>query len=264
VLVAGTAAWGGIWHATIPALAAAGYRVLTVDLPPFGYSTRPRSPADYGTAAQGARLAAALAALRPGPVTLVAHSFGARATLDAAARLGPALAGLVLIDGALGLAAETRETPQPAVARWALASPPVREALVAATITNRRATAALTRRLVAPGARLDPATLAALRAPFAIAGTTAAVGEWLPQFLAEPARAAPEARRRYATLVVPTLIVWGARDVITPLAEGRAQAATFPGARLVVLPGVGHIPAIEAPGPLAAVLLDALGARAQR
>jgi pimeloyl-ACP methyl ester carboxylesterase len=49
-----------------------------------------------------------------------------------------------------------------------------------------------------------------------------------------------------ADLAVPALVLHGSDDPFFPPGHGRALAAAIPGARLVVLPGMGH----EAP-PLA-------------
>ena len=43
----------------------------------------------------------------------------------------------------------------------------------------------------------------------------------------------------------PTLVVWGERDAITPLALGQSIAASVAGARLVMLPEAGHNPMWE-------------------
>ncbi len=43
VLFHGTAAWSELWRATTDALAGAGYHVIALDLPPFGFSDRPGS-----------------------------------------------------------------------------------------------------------------------------------------------------------------------------------------------------------------------------
>ena len=48
-------------------------------------------------------------------------------------------------------------------------------------------------------------------------------------------------------LRVPVLIIGGSVDPFTPPAEIRRLAALIPGAQLVVLPGVGHLAALEAP-----------------
>jgi pimeloyl-ACP methyl ester carboxylesterase len=38
----------------------------------------------------------------------------------------------------------------------------------------------------------------------------------------------------------PTLIVWGERDSVIPIADGREMRALIPGSRLLVLPGAYH------------------------
>ncbi len=46
---------------------------------------------------------------------------------------------------------------------------------------------------------------------------------------------------------VPTLLVFGAEDAITPPSEGEALQRGIAGSRLVVIPGAGHLANIEAP-----------------
>jgi pimeloyl-ACP methyl ester carboxylesterase len=41
---------------------------------------------------------------------------------------------------------------------------------------------------------------------------------------------------------LPTLLIWGDRDRIIPVAHGYAAHDALPGSRLEVLPGVGHFP----------------------
>ena len=48
--------------------------------------------------------------------------------------------------------------------------------------------------------------------------------------------------RLYLAEEVPTLIVWGERDPIIPVAHGREAHALMPGSRLEVFPGAGHFP----------------------
>ncbi len=48
-------------------------------------------------------------------------------------------------------------------------------------------------------------------------------------------------------ITAPTLVVWGERDALTPLALGRVIAETITSARLIVLPNTGHSPMWERP-----------------
>ena len=57
-----------------------------------------------------------------------------------------------------------------------------------------------------------------------------------------------------AGLRVPTLIVVGESDELTPVGESRKMAALIAGARLEVIPGSGHLPNLEQPARFNAVL----------
>jgi pimeloyl-ACP methyl ester carboxylesterase len=57
-----------------------------------------------------------------------------------------------------------------------------------------------------------------------------------------------------ARITTPTLLLWGEDDDLVPVRFGRAAAAAIPGSELIVLPGVGHIPSIEAPRDFARIL----------
>jgi pimeloyl-ACP methyl ester carboxylesterase len=59
---------------------------------------------------------------------------------------------------------------------------------------------------------------------------------------------------------VPTLIVWGGEDALTPLAEGKMRAQEIAGSEMVVLAHCGHIPHFECAAPFNAALLKFLNA----
>jgi 3-oxoadipate enol-lactonase len=50
-----------------------------------------------------------------------------------------------------------------------------------------------------------------------------------------------------ATVRVPTLVVVGAEDAVTPVGEAESMARSIPGARLKVIEGAGHLPNLEQP-----------------
>jgi len=62
-----------------------------------------------------------------------------------------------------------------------------------------------------------------------------------------------------ARLRLPTLAVAGDEDGATPPALVEATARSIPGARFSVIDGAGHLPCIEQPAALAALIADFLG-----
>lgn len=65
----------------------------------------------------------------------------------------------------------------------------------------------------------------------------------------------PDRTESLSGLHIPALIVAGGADVIIPLERTHEMAAHLPDAVLQVLPGVGHMPMLEAPAALAKALL---------
>lgn len=63
-----------------------------------------------------------------------------------------------------------------------------------------------------------------------------------------------------STITVPTLILCGDEDTLTPVAESRAMAAAIAGSRLALIPAAGHVSNIEAPEVFNALLSDFLAA----
>ncbi|HYO40746.1 MAG TPA: alpha/beta hydrolase, partial [Nocardioidaceae bacterium] len=61
---------------------------------------------------------------------------------------------------------------------------------------------------------------------------------------------------------VPTLVLCGDRDTRAPLPVAEALHAAIPGSQLVVLDGVGHVSAVEAPERFNAAIRRFLGGTA--
>jgi len=225
-------------------------RVILIDRPGHGWSTRVRLD-DSTPAIQGQMIDVALEKLGLGPAIFVVHSWagalGARMALDYPQRV----AGLVML--------------APVAYPWRggvgwynkLVTTPVIGPLLAYTITLP-----LGYFLAEPGARNvflpqimptnfveSTATLLLLRPREFLANAQDLVT--LKAAVAEPAP-------RYGNIRVPVLVIAGDADkTVSPTIHSRPFAAALPDAKLIVLPGVGHIVQNAAP-ELVAREIDAM------
>ena len=93
------------------------------------------------------------------------------------------------------------------------------------------------------------ATVTGLIAANPVAGVRAAL---------QAIRDRPDSAPRLGGIRCPVLIMCGAEDVITPLADSEAMQAAIPGSRLVVLPGAGHLSNLETPDAFSRALEEFL------
>ena len=240
MLIHGTAAWSGFWSEIADHLAARGWRVVAIDLPPFGWSGRD-AKGRYDRVTQSERLSAVAAALGR-PVTVVGHSFGAGSATELALRHPDQLQGLVLVDAALGELDPQSEAP---VAK-AMRIGPIAQLTTSAIVTNPSALEPFLRSMIARKERAHR-WIPVLRQPMERSGTTSAYAVWLPNLFTRQDAALSRSSANLRAIKTEVALVWGGADTVTPLDQGRRLAALTKAKSLLVLPGVGHIPHIEDP-----------------
>ena len=54
---------------------------------------------------------------------------------------------------------------------------------------------------------------------------------------------------------VPVTVAWGRRDLILPVYQAKRVKKPFPQAKLMILPGLGHVPMTDAPELISSILL---------
>lgn len=243
LLVHGTAAWSGFWRDVSTHLAGQGWRVIAIDLPPFGYSGRDPQ-ARYDRTSQAARLSAVLNAATDRPAVIVGHSFGAGAATELALRSPGQVRSLILVDAALGKLDPNSD--RTTLAQRAMGQALIAEPLTATTITNPWATGRLLRSMIARK-EMAERWLSTLRQPMNRPGTTAGYAAWLPALFVADDGGWSRRSARLATITRPVAIIWGEADTVTPLAQGERIAALTRARSFARLPGVGHIPHIENP-----------------
>jgi pimeloyl-ACP methyl ester carboxylesterase len=117
-----------------------------------------------------------------------------------------------------------------------------------------RVIAMMWQRLVAPARRED----AALRDIVRRMATDTGPEAFVRQQKAIMGR--PDSRLDLSAIRVPTLVLCGSEDILTPVAESEEIASGIKGANLVILPGSGHLSTLEAPDSVAAALTNWLAA----
>jgi pimeloyl-ACP methyl ester carboxylesterase len=213
---------------------AARHRVIMIDRPGHGWSTRMREE-DSTPAIQGQMIEEALEKLGVGPAVLVVHSWagalGARIALDYPARV----AGLMMLAPVA--------YPWPGGVGWynELVATPVIGPLLANTVTLP-----LGYFFAGPGARnvFLPQTM-----PDNFIRETATPLLLRPREFLANARdlvtlkeAVKQQASRYAEIKAPTVVISGDVDkTVSTNIHSRPFAAAVRGAKLIVLPGVGHM-----------------------
>ncbi len=93
--------------------------------------------------------------------------------------------------------------------------------------------------------------------PSVMATVRALIGEGTPEGVAAAQRGMglrPDSVPTLGRVRCPTLVVAGEEDRIIPIGEGQRMAQTIQGARIVRIPGAGHLPNLENPSAFNAAL----------
>jgi pimeloyl-ACP methyl ester carboxylesterase len=226
---------------------AARHRVIAVDRPGFGHSTRPGGRL-WGPAAQAELILAAMERLGLRRPVVVGHSWGTLVALAVGLRRPEALRSLVLISGYYNPTVRL-DVPLLAAPGIPVLGAPLRWTLSPALA--RLVFPLLMRRIFAPGrgarrfARQFPKEMA-LR-PAQIRASAAETGLMIPAAIAS--------RRHHRHLRLPALVIAGTGDrVVNTRRQSSRLAERLPRASLHLIPGAGHMVHHQAPGRVAALI----------
>ena len=224
-----------IWRHQLDTLT--GYRRISLDLRGMGRSDAP--DLGYSMATYADDLVALLDALGEQQVVLCGQSMGGYIAFEFLRRYRERVRGLVLMDTrAEADSAEGRKARDTLIGR-------VREqgAIAAAE--------AMLPRFFTP--TVPPEIIQSIREMILGTPVSGIVGALSAM------RERPDSTPLLATLVgIPTLVVVGQEDIITPPVLAEAMAGALPEGRLVEIPGAGHLPCVEQPVPTTRALLKFL------
>jgi pimeloyl-ACP methyl ester carboxylesterase len=228
VLIHGFASAIENWVTVIPALKGK-HRVIAVDLKGFGWTDRPES--DYSPQAQARLVKAVLDERGVGKVAVVAHSWGTSVAMAFALEYPDQVSRLVLYDAWL------YESQLPSMFHLARADG-LGELLFGAFYDQRpdeRIAQAFYDKDAVPEALVEDIERALERPGTRAAALAAVRGMHYA-----------EVEGSYGKVKVPTLLLWGREDIVTPVSVGERLLRQLPDARMTVYPRCGHFPMIEA------------------
>jgi pimeloyl-ACP methyl ester carboxylesterase len=243
LFIHGVGAWSELWRETLDQCQAHDLYCIGVDLPPFGFSEiAPGS--HYDRVSQSRRILELMRQLHPqAPFALVGHSFGAGPTVEAVMRDPTQVRALVIVDGALGI---DQSSGDPGLLGALVSQRSVRNKILSATVTNPMLSKQLLLALIYNKDAATDGRVKVLQAPLVVDHATDRLGDWALEFVESSGEDAVSKRPEfYSRVTMPTLIIWGIEDTITPLPQGERFRDLVGHSKFVPLPNVGHIPQIE-------------------
>ena len=229
------------WEDWAPALEA-GHRVIRFDLPGFGL-TGPEPARDYSDAGAHALILALMDRLGLARADILGSSMGGRIAWGFAAAHPGRVRKLVLM-APDGFASPGRAyNQQPKV--------PLLLRILPYTLPDFLLRPSISPAYAQPG-RIPEETFARYRAMMLAPGVRQAIVDRAAVEMLVP----PEPL--LARITAPTLLLWGAEDAMVPARNGQDYLRHLPDARLVILPGVGHVPMEEAAAESVSVVMEFL------
>lgn len=247
VLLHGFGGWSRDWQFTLPALARER-EVLAFDLPGWGLSAKP-SDYDYSLPSQANFTLAVLDHFGLDRVDFVGNSMGGAIAIQIALDHPERARKLVLIDSA-----GYREFH---LKQWAskVASLPLSAQLVQAFLPNFARVRYVAEWLCGGRAKLTRQAVEAHFVPLKTDGMAAALVAMVKTLRLD------SIKDRIAQVPQATLILWGEKDPLMPVADARRFHHDIERSQLVIFPDAGHVPQEEIPEQVNPLLIDFLNSR---
>jgi pimeloyl-ACP methyl ester carboxylesterase len=247
VLLHGTSSSLHTWEGWAQALATQR-RVIRFDMPGFGL-TGPSPDGDYRIAGYVRFVAAVLDELGVRRCVLVGNSFGGRVAWETALALPARVERLILVDAAGYPRTSSASVP----IGFRLAQMPVLNRLMEVTLP-RHVVEASVRNVYGDPSKVTPELVDRYFDLTLRAGNRHALAERFKQ--APPGAGTDHIRE----LKLPTLIVWGGRDRLTPPENAERFHHDIAGSQVVMFDDLGHVPHEEDPARTVAVAKQFLAA----
>ena len=238
------------WRNQLDVLAAAGFHAIAFDRPGAGLTDKPAG-INYSHESQATFTADLMDALNIPKAVIVGHSAGGNVLAHFALSHADRMERLVIVDGAI-----VGQSGPPSFVGGIVAFPPIaRWAQIGVrALFNQDRLAASLRGFYADPNTATPETIAGYWRTFQTNGwDIGLIG------LTRDSAGNKVAETQIKTISASTLLLWGERDTVTPLAQGEQLRDLLPNVSLSVIPAAGHQPMEEASSAFNEQLLTFLG-----
>lgn len=247
LLIHGFTASTYVWQSVAPALAAADFHVIAIDLIGFGFSDKPKS-FDYTIGSQARMIERFMDRLGIGRATLVGSSYGGAVALTVALDYPERVEKLVLSDAVINNSPKKHPIMKlakiPGIGE--VITPFLLDSKVFAKFRMHETLAPANHHLITKE-RVE-SVLRPLKAADGHYSVLASGRNWEADRIEED----------LSLINQPTLIIWGENDNVIPLKNGETLYNSILHSRFVVLKNCGHVPQEEKPDIFAGLVTEFL------
>lgn len=210
------------------------FRVVAVDLKGFGFSEKPAG--DYTKREQAVLVKGLLDHLNIEKAWLAGSSMGGEVSINLALKYRERVKGLILIDSA-GVKYEAKSSSSSESFRIPL----IGRAFAAIALTSDKLVRGGLERSYFDKTKISDKDVKMYHLPLSGDHGQRAAASAAQQWDLHPIE------NELPKLEIPTLLIWGAEDIVVPLAAGKKMQSLIRGSELDVYKEVGHLPQEEAP-----------------
>ncbi len=254
LFVGGLSGWVGTWERTMQSANTTNknYNYLALDLPPFGYSVLDEKKG-YFRDTQADRIQNLVNEMGLKQVVVVAHSYGAGPSAEYVLRGTPEVKKFIIIDGVLNI-----DEPKKVIGKGIVQLDYIRNPLIGILAHNQSFVQGRFETFVYIKDNITPSLIDLYMQSFSTKDTTVHLSNWFKDYSNDPLDYRSTSSDSYKKLLIPVRLIWGEKDIVTPISLTEVILASVPDVKLQALQDVGHIPMIENYKAFDTALLEAL------
>jgi pimeloyl-ACP methyl ester carboxylesterase len=243
-----------LWKDTSEFLSKNGFYVITVDLPPFGYSERTNN---FKNESQEEKLRELFTILELDSISLISHSLFSKEVFYTAYSNSNKIKSIILINPVLNL--DFKKNNILFFLNKFLEKESIRKILVSSFFTNPLFTKFLLKIIIHNKESLTQEFILGIQRPLYIENTTDSFGKWIFDSINKEDNSLKELNEmQKSNSSIKNLILVGEYDLEISKISSEQISKELNHSKLSIIPNTRHLPQIENPKELNSILLDFL------